>query len=106
MNFDGPVHPEAEIYFERIFRMLREKDITVILLATPYLLVDRELPVYRRILSFTEENDIPFLNLTDNDLLKELQFKRENMFDSQHVTSSGAEVVSEIISGFFIRNIL
>ena len=106
MNFDGPVHPEAEIYFERIFRMLREKDITVILLATPYLLVDRELPVYRRILSFTEENDIPFLNLTDNDLLKELQFKRENMFDSQHVTSSGAEVVSEIISDFFIRNIL
>ncbi len=94
---------EAQKYFDRIINMLQSKRIKILFFTTPYYLVSEEYPVFHALNDYSVSNDIPFLNLSENDVLADLNFKREYLHDSQHVTESGATIVSDCLSDFLLQ---
>ncbi len=54
---------------------------------------------------WAEENQIPFLDMTQKKLLKEMKFDEENSyFDSNHLNYIGAETVSSYLGNYLVEN--
>ena len=92
-------------WFVRTIDLCREKNVYVILFAAPYYITDYETGIFNQIEEYALSNDIPFLNLTKNDMLESVSFYRKYMVDSRHVNKSGAEKVSEILGDFIFSSI-
>ena len=94
---------EAEKYFEKIIKMLQSNNIKIIFFTTPYYLVSEEYPVYHALNEYSDAAGIPYINLSDNEVLADLNFKREYLHDLQHVTEKGATIVSEYLADALLK---
>lgn len=97
-SYECFINEKSEYYFNRIIDMLKEANIRLVLLASPYIITNDEIPVYNWISEYADENQITFLNMTNDSVLEKAGFRREYMNDSRHVNPNGAEIVSAYLS--------
>ncbi len=103
LNNDSDMSPENFKWFERTIELCQEKDVSVILYAAPFYITNNEIGIYNQIEEYALLKNIPFLNLTRNDILESAVIYRGDMNDARHVNENGAEKVSEILSDYIFK---
>lgn len=58
---------------------------------------ENEAARHNTIAQIAQEEDIPYYNLTEQDMLEELQFRRGDMIDINHVNRSGGTLITEFL---------
>ena len=90
--------PRGEEYLYRIIDLVEEAGAQLILVTVPYTSMgENEAARHNTIAQIAQEEDIPYYNLTEQDTLEELQFRRGDMIDINHVNRSGGTLITEFL---------
>lgn len=98
-----PLNSQKEEWLCRIIDLAKEKNVAIVLFASPYSLSEIRQMQFNRIAEIAEENDVPFLNF--NHLYDEIGLDfGTDMRDTDHVNNTGAVKVTEYLVQFLKNN--
>lgn len=98
-----PLAEKCETYFLKILDMCREKDIPILLVASPYYLHEQEQQRFNRIGEIAQEYGVTFLNFNEN--YWELGIDpQEDYCDLAHMTQAGVEKYTSYLGDYFVNN--
>lgn len=91
-------------YFNKIIELSKQENFNLVLIKTPYNLLEEAKKTYAKVADIAKENNIPFINY--NNLINEinLKFETDSNPDCAHLNSFGAEKVSRHLAKYLIEN--
>lgn len=93
------LNPERMEMLERIVKLTKEKEVPLVLFASPYLVTDEEQMNFNAVEAYAKSNGVPFINF--NKLYDEIGLDFTSDFrDEHHVNNSGAAKVSAYLADF------
>ncbi len=96
---------EYKEYFDKIIKLAKENDITLIFAQVPYVgITENEVKRYNYLKDEIRKNGYKYIDFTSDEMLQKLNFTRNCMKDINHVNKKGATIISNYMADFINEN--
>ncbi|MEG2501167.1 MAG: hypothetical protein RSA78_08880, partial [Oscillospiraceae bacterium] len=100
----GKLNKYAEEYLYKLIKLCKNKEVKLIMMLTPHVFMHGEYEMYARVNEICKENDVPFINYNDDDLIERSGFSfAKDMAEKEHVNYHGARKLTQDM-GEFLAN--
>lgn len=97
------LNPEKQEWLQKIMAIAKEKNVQLVLFASPYSVQEERQMQFNRIAEIAKQSDVPFINF--NHLYDEIGIDfAADMRDTDHVNNTGAVKVTEYLARFLKNN--
>ncbi|MEG0762736.1 MAG: hypothetical protein RR424_02825 [Oscillospiraceae bacterium] len=100
-GYVGTLNKYVEEYLYKLIKLCKDKNIKLVMMLSPHVFAEGEKEMYAQVNRICEENEIPFVNYNEQELITRTQFNfAEDMAEEEHVNYHGARKITRDMGEF------